>query len=315
MATTACSKDDPFADQSGSEDGSSSEGSGGSSDPTASSATATMTQGSADATGDTGGPDDTGSAESDPTADDTADDTGAECPPTPVRFVVLGDSILACPNVGGKNGPGCAAKIVQEHISATVAPVGYENHAVNGAVTHDVPAEQLPGVPVGMPGHTIVLIYIGGNDLQPYIFSSDAETLEDYAEKRPILDKDWEDIFAFLNDPANFPDGVTVLMNTQYNPFDDCTAPPYNLSQTKIELLGDYNDDLVAKAEAQPNAWIADQHGPFLGHGHHYNVSSCPYYMEGAESWMFDLIHPNFEGHANLAAVLNAVVDEIYAGC
>ncbi|HET6583061.1 MAG TPA: hypothetical protein VFG69_06435, partial [Nannocystaceae bacterium] len=141
------------------------------------------------------------------------------------------------------------------------------------------------------------------------------QTTATYEQIRPELDADWADIFAFLQDPANFPDGTTIVMNTQYNPFDDCTAPPYNLSQLKIDLLNEYNDDLIAKAAAQPNAAIADQHGPFLGHGHHYNVMSCPYYMEGAENWMFDVIHPNVAGHADLATVLEAKTDEVYAGC
>jgi hypothetical protein len=104
-------------------------------------------------------------------------------------------------------------------------------------------------------------------------------------------------------------------MNTQYDPFDDCTAPPYNLSQTKIDLLNDYNDDLVAKADAD-NAHIADQHAPFLGHGHHYMVSSCPYYVEGADYWMqggADLIHPNAAGHADIATNLQSLVDDLYA--
>jgi lysophospholipase L1-like esterase len=228
---------------------------------------------------------------------------------------VLGDSIFACSNVGGKDNEQCSAKALHTHLSEALGPMAYENLAVNGAVTHDIVTNQLDTIDVGTAGHVFVLIFIGGNDLQPFIYQSDDQTLEQYAEMRPELDADWAAIFEFMNDPANFPDGTTVMMNTQYNPFDDCTAPPEYLSQVKIDLLNEYNDDLVAKADAQANAAIADQHGPYLGHGHHYNDMSCPYFMEGADNWMFDLIHPNVAGHANLATVLGARADEVYAAC
>jgi hypothetical protein len=86
------------------------------------------------------------------------------------------------------------------------------------------------------------------------------------------------------------------------------------MSPVKTELIGDYNDDLVAKAQSQ-DAHIADQHAAYLGHGHHYATASCPYYVEGSDGWMFDQIHPNTPGHASLGAVLSATADEIYAGC
>jgi len=206
---------------------------------------------------------------------------------------------------------------VHNWVSENVGPTAYENYAVNGAVTHDIPDEQLANIPVGMPGHTMVLIYIGGNDLSEYIFASDEDTVSGYTEKRPELDQNWADIFAFLQDPANFPDGTTIVMNNQYNPFDDCTAPPYNLSATKIDMLRMYNEDLVTKADANDNAYIADQHAPFLGHGHHYNVDSCRFYQADSEYWMtaLDLIHPYGGGHVNIGDEMVAILEPLYAGC
>lgn len=315
-AMSGCASEDPFAG------GESSEGSGSGESgtpmttamPTTTAATTAMptTVDSADATGDTSDTADSGSTDDGPVT------TGTDaCLDTPTRVVVLGDSIFTCVTAGGPEAEGCAPKMVQTHLSERFGPMAYENYAVNGAQTNDIPQNQLGNIPVGNPGHVVVLIYIGGNDLSGFIFSSDEDTIAGYDELRPELDADWAETFAFLQDPANFPDGTTILMNTQYNPFDDCTAPPYNLSETKIEMLRMYNEDLVAKADAQPNAYIADQHAPFLGHGHHYNVDSCPYYQDGAEYWMaaFDLIHPYGQGHVNIGNVINTLADELYAGC
>ena len=309
----ACASEDPFAG-----DDSTGESTGSMATSATTTSTSVATTASTTTAGSADGTDDGPATDTATGTDDGPSTTGeGECLPTPTRVVVLGDSIYTCVTAGGPDSAGCAPKIVQTHVSEILGPTTYENFAVNGAVTHDIPDEQLGMIPVGMPGHTLVLIYIGGNDLADYIFASDEDTIAGYAEKRPELDANWVDIFAFLQDPANFPDGTTILMNTQYNPFDDCTAPPYNLSATKIDMLHMFNEDLIAKAAAQPNAYIADQHGPFLGHGHHYRVDSCPHFIPDAEAWMIDLdlIHPYGAGHVNLGDELNLVVDGLYAGC
>jgi lysophospholipase L1-like esterase len=321
LCTFGCAKDDPFADDGGDDEGSgSTQASGADDEAEAGPGPATAPEG--DATADDAPSDDTGPSEESgaeaPADGDSGEgeETGtSECPPTPTRLVVLGDSIFACSNVGGKANEQCSAKALHTYLSEALGPMAYENLAVNGAVTRDIPQSQLDTIDVGMNGHVLVLIFIGGNDLQPFIYQSDDQTLSNYEQMRPELDADWAAIFEFLQDPANFPDGTTILMNTQYNPFDDCTAAPEYLSQVKIDLLHEYNDDLVAKAESQPNAAIADQHGPYLGHGHHFDDAMCPHYMAGAENWMADLIHPDAGGHANLATVLSAKADEVYAAC
>lgn len=316
LALAGCATEDPFAGDESTEGGTTE---GMTTSPTTTAPTTTATTAPTSTTADTAdGTADGPSTDTEDATDDGPATTGeGMCLPTPTRVVVLGDSIFTCVTAGGPQADGCAPKMVHNHVSEILGPAAYENYSVNGAVTEDIPNEQLAQIPVGMPGHVLVLIYIGGNDLADYIFASDEDTISGYAEKRPQLDANWETMFAFLQDPANFPDGTTILMNTQYNPFDDCTAPPYNLSATKIDMLHMYNDDLVAKADAQPNAYIADQHGPFLGHGHHRNVPECPHYIPDAEYWMIDLdlIHPYGAGHVNIGNVLNAVVDGLYSGC
>ncbi len=256
------------------------------------------------------------------TTTDTGEDTStgeppAGCQPVPTRMVVLGDSIAACAGVGGKNSDDCAPKRLNDHLAATYGPLTYENYSVGGAVTRDVPQYQLPDIEIGIPGHVIVMIYVGGNDLSPYIFQSDQAAQNGWDNTTgPEVAAAWEEILAFLGDATNFPDGTTLVMNTQYNPFDDCTAPPYNVSEVKTQLLHAHNDALTARADSQPWAFIADQHPSYLGHGHYVNNSGCPYYDASFEGWMGDLIHPNVLGHHHLNDVMVELADQqIYGAC
>jgi hypothetical protein len=221
--------------------------------------------------------------------------------------------------VGGKDSDDCAAKLFHTHVEENYFPgIEYDNRAVNGAQTADVPADQLPLVPTGMSGHVLVLIYIGGNDLTPYIFSSDEDAVNGYNADKPAIDAAWEEIFAFFADEGKFPDGATILMNTQYNPFDDCDAAPYNVSEVKTGLLHMYNDSLTEKANAASNRAIADVHPTFLGHGHHYEVEACPHYIPDAEYFMvggFDIIHANAAGNHHIADIEIELADELWGSC
>jgi GDSL-like lipase/acylhydrolase family protein len=237
------------------------------------------------------------------------------CTPIPTRFVVLGDSITDCTVIGGPDSADCVSKKVFDYIKAEYAPeVTYLNVAVGGAQT-DGMAQQLQNVPGG-PGHVLVMIYIGGNDLAPYIFQSDAAAQQAYEEILPGVVQDWVDMFTFFADTERFPDGYTVIMNNQYNPFDDCTAAPYYLSQTKTNLLHMFNVVLgdIANQYFQTTILI-DQFTPFLGHGHHHADAECPYYMPNMEGFMADLIHANGPGNVLLAEQVYKGVDQLYKDC
>ena len=105
-------------------------------------------------------------------------------------------------------------------------------------------------------------------------------------------------------------------MNTQYNPFDDCTAAPYYISAAKTTILHEFNDKIKTIAGAHAaTAIVVDQHAPFLGHGHHYNVTTCPYYMAGAAPYMQDTIHANAAGNVVLSSVDNVGADRLYRDC
>jgi hypothetical protein len=249
------------------------------------------------------------------TIDAGTDQPGLRCPAIPTRFVVLGDSITNCTVVGGPDAADCVSKQVFDYVKATYAPkVTYVNVAVPGAQTDGLP-QQLRNVAPG-PGHLLVMIYMGGNDLAPHIFESDDAAQKAYDEMLPGIVKTWLDTHAFFEDTTKFPDGATIIMNNQYNPFDDCTAPPYRLSAAKINLLHMFNVVLGDIAnEKFKTTIIIDQHKPFLGHGHHYNVATCPYYKAGLTGFMKDLIHANGPGNAHLAAQIDKGVDRLYKDC
>lgn len=255
----------------------------------------------------------------DPDDDDDDDDMppppAGTCRPTAERFIVLGDSIVACQGVGGTDSPDCAPKQFHTHYDSTYQTVPYENRAVSGARTADVVNQQLATVPTGMAGHALVVIYVGGNDLSPNLLLPDAAAETSFAQLSTELEGHWEQIFAFFEDAANFPDGATLLINTQYDPFDGCTAQPWNVSQVKLGLLVEYNEAMTARGDARDWVFVADQHSPFLGHGHHAAAPDCPYYAEGSEGWMNDFIHPNAAGHANLADVMAGTAATMYEGC
>ena len=231
--------------------------------------------------------------------------------PRPTRLVVLGDSIAACSNIGSKQDPGCSPYKLYQHVKASYAPaLVYENLAIGGADTQDVPGRET-GQIAAAPGHALVLIYVGGNDLRRYLLADDAAAENGYRMTLPQVQEAWKKTFAALADRTKFPDGVTVLMNNQYNPFDGCSAFPYFLSSKKHQLLASYNMELAAIATAN-GALLTDQHTPYLGHGHHYNVRSCPHYQAGAAPFMGDLIHPNRAGHENLFQQWKKLVDRLY---
>lgn len=245
--------------------------------------------------------------------------TTGECTPaaTPERFIVFGDSILACSTEsGGKTAPGCSARLVHEHVESIAPGVTYENAAVGGAVTTDVPG-QMAGVDATLPGHAVVVIGIGGNDLSGFLLTPDQTAMDQFDELSERLDDAWDEMFAWLLDDAHFPDGFTLVVDNQYNPFDDCTADPYSfMTPLKTELLGVFNDRVAERLEAHANAHLSDIYGAFLGHGHHWNTAGCPHTKDGADYWMIggtDLIHPSTAGHASIAVEIQAVIDDVYA--
>ncbi|MBV1858226.1 MAG: SGNH/GDSL hydrolase family protein [Nannocystaceae bacterium] len=251
----------------------------------------------------------------------TGDPSGGEiCGDIPTRMMFFGDSLFACFGQDGKSeAASCSALLSHGYLAENYAPgVTYENLAVSGAVTRDVVNMQLPGAPVGMPGHTLVVVWVGGNDISPLLLQSDTAAEDAYRNDLvPEFEMLWDSIEAWVDDPTNFPDGATLIVNTQFNPFDACSADPFAfMSPLKTQLLGEYNDTLRARVEARPNTYLSDQYPVFLGHGHHFATEGCPNYDADSAYWMLggaDLVHPNGLGHVSIAGTLNGALDDVFA--
>ncbi len=242
----------------------------------------------------------------------TGGTVGIGCGTSPTRYVVLGHSVAHCFQAGGVDAETCSLKSTHTLLAKRFPGLTYENYAVDGAVISGVVKTQLPKV-AGGAGHVFVNLYIGGNDLAAHLYEPEATAIQSWEKLKPGAVTDYEAIFTFFNDKSKFPDGATILVNSQYNPFDECVAGQFTFATLgKQNILTQFNAVLATIVAGHPNSILVDQYTTFLGHGQNYNQAKCPKYVSGYEAWMADLIHPNVTGHVNLAKQMSAGVDAIY---
>jgi lysophospholipase L1-like esterase len=175
---------------------------------------------------------------------------------------------------------------------------------------------------------TLVVMTIGGNDI--------AALTKDLGEGVPIDEvrantEEFVQLFRetvqwFTEDPARFPAGVFVIFSNMYE-FTDATG---DISACPAADLGGFTPvtDPVAHAALEEDViWANEQYMSiavetgtdmilplehFCGHGYRRDDPEGRCYRgPGAELW-FDLTcyHPNPTGHAKLAEMFMAVVDE-----
>lgn len=163
-----------------------------------------------------------------------------------------------------------------------------------GATTEDVLREQLLAVsarlPDPAPGHVIVVMTVGGNDLMAAardgsIFARREETLDAIADR---LDR----AVGHMRDSERFPDGVSVYVAAVYDPSDGTGgAGECGLALPDApEVIAALNERYVARARARGFA-VVDASGHFLGHGHTVGP---------LRGWFADCVHPNDRGHHEL---------------
>lgn len=241
----------------------------------------------------------------------------------PARYIVLGDAIPeALTGLDGPDDPDNGFLMMREYIKSKykAADLTYENLAKAGSATKDVPGEQLDRVDTSKSGHVLVNVHVGGNDLAAFILKSDQAAQDAFDQTMAQAEADWISVFEFFEDKSKFPDGATFIVNTQYNPFDDCTELHnlFRVSEIKIGLMKQFNERLANLAKDRDNAVVADQYSVFLGHGHHHDNDKCPHYTAGSDYWLVggtDLTHINKQGYAAMAKVFEGVADTLYAGC
>ncbi len=172
----------------------------------------------------------------------------------------------------------------------------------------------------GDPKRTLVLFTIGGNDIAAWAQDqlTPAEALEEAQRAAALL----EEAVRWFHEPGRFPNGVFVVYANPYE-YTDATG---DLESCELAAaLGGLDGNWIEGADAvihfqERFARLAVETGSdmvfalehFCGHGfHHDDPESQCYLGPDAELW-FDLtcIHPSTAGHAALADMFLAVIDE-----
>jgi hypothetical protein len=232
---------------------------------------------------------------------DESDVYGADgCIAPPARFVVLGDSIADCTGTHG-DPAFCAPTLIAEHLRTTVAAgLVFETHAAAGRKVEDLLPQAMEVA--GGPGHVYVWTYAMGNDLaNVYTGATNIDTLvAGYAA-----------MFDYFTDAKRFPDGATFLLNTQYNPNDECSVPGVHTYPAGVDaLIASVNRKVILDvAEARKDAVAIDELPDFLGHGNNADTHGCPFCGADNTPWISDVLHPNQTGNVHIAEKWNHALD------
>jgi hypothetical protein len=220
---------------------------------------------------------------------DTNDDLfGVDgCRPTPARFIILGDSI--------------ATGFQEDSLLVTrlrvLAPNAvFQSFAVDGSKIGDLPVQARRAAPGA--GHVFVWIWSIGNDmLSGGILAPDADLAPRHAA--------FAEVFDYFGDPGRFSSGATFLLNTQFDPYDNCEAPgasPWAGPVVMARFLDLNRIFFLDVAEARPDTIAIDQYPDFLGHGRNANIEGCPYCSADNTRWTDGVgFHPNETGRAHVA--------------
>jgi lysophospholipase L1-like esterase len=247
----------------------------------------------------------------------------AEKPTDAKRIIVLGDSIstgtgASTPGLSyfgllGKNDAAWTAELKTSFSARYGHDVDLVNVAVNGATTGSMAQHQLDalGAALGGPaaGHSIVVLTIGGNDLQSAITDAFLGGTDDaLANLRTTV--------TYLQDKAKFPDGTSIYLATVYDPSDgEGHAQGCFLNQTLptfVTALDTWRTKYIALG-TELGFSVVDSLGHFHGHGHNFDHTANPYYQASdATGWFSDCVHPNDRGHDELRRLFFEAVDCSY---
>ncbi|MBI5517062.1 MAG: SGNH/GDSL hydrolase family protein [Deltaproteobacteria bacterium] len=240
------------------------------------------------------------------------------------RVIVLGDSIsagvgasrtaLRYPNQLATNDPSTMAGMGVDLATRYGHPVTVMNLAMGGATTTTMRQNQLATLRGRLPlmGHSVVVVTIGGNDLQLAIATGQDPTARILTEAVANI----RATVAFLQDRANFPDGVSVYLSNVYDPSDgegfieNCF---FNLRLPQfVRALDVWRDRFVALGR-ELSFSVVDALGHFHGHGHHATEMENQWYdPRDPTRWFADCIHPNDRGHHELRRLFFEAVDGTY---
>jgi len=245
------------------------------------------------------------------------------------RLVFLGDSVTT--GTPPTNLNEIYRSVVEANIKARFGDdLIVEDCSAFGARTDDLLLEPNQQIVQCFPGtdaieeRTLVVLTIGGNDM--FAFAEDmrdgmpADEVMLQVEAAADLMHDAISWFGD-NEAARFPNGVDVMFSNVYEftdtvgDMDSCpTAAAFGFSGNIPELRDAYlriNERFVQTAvETQTDVIFLLEH--FCGHGFHADDPSNECYRGPGTEVYFDgtCIHPTPAGHARIAEMFTAVVDE-----
>ena len=248
-------------------------------------------------------------------------------PATAARVIVMGDSIGTGTGASDRarraydsllrlnddaTWPGFAAVDLESRLGATPELV---NVAAGGATTSSMRRFQLAALQARLPapvrGHSIVLITIGGNDLQAVIGSRDPTG-------RPLADAiaNLRAAIEWLQRPAMFPDCVSIYLMDVYDPTDGTGYARGCFSGATLPGLAAALDawrDAYVQLGTELGVAVIDALGHFHGHGKSFDRAANPHFHAADPSpWLGDCIHPNDRGHHELRRLFFEAIDGTY---
>ncbi len=188
--------------------------------------------------------------------------------------------------------------------------------SISGATSSTMLDSEIPALtdwlatehPNGLAGPALVVVTIGGNDLQ--------QGLLPWVAAQPVVDEaleHLEDALDVLQDPTWFPHGSSIVVANVYEPSDGVGQSPCFFGvnyANKLSFLDQYNTRLHDLGVARGFA-VVDLRGNFLGHGaHHDDPANAHYDAADPTRWFApDCIHPNTRGHHELRRLMLGAID------
>jgi lysophospholipase L1-like esterase len=246
-------------------------------------------------------------------------------PTEAARLIVMGDSISAGSGASGREltyssllnrnedrtWPAAMAEDLESKFGMTPE---FLSVADGGDTTAELRNAQIGfvrdrlGVPVR--GHSIVVITIGGNDLQGAILTRDdpvGELLDDAITNiRTVV--------TALQDPTDFPDGTSIYLMNVYDPsdgvaqIDECF---FGLALPQFVSALDVWFARYVELGTELGFAVVDALGGFHGHGFYSDDPLNAYYDSGDPTRWFDddCIHPNDRGHHEIRRLFFEAID------
>lgn len=246
-------------------------------------------------------------------------------PETATRLVILGDSISAGSGAGGASRVYHALLADNDDsawpddsendlVALTGGMVDIVDYSRGGATTRNLRGQTDGALEeIGLPaeGHTIVVVTIGGNDLQSAILGGNPTgTLLDQAGDalRTMASR-------FL-DPDDFPDGTSLYVAAVYDPSDgeaQIDGCFFNLMLPELVDALDVWRERYVSIGTEMGFSVVDALGHFHGHGHNYDNPENPFFdADDNTFWFSDCIHPNTRGHHELRRLFFEAMNPAY---